>query len=249
MKRHDRPYGCTFSKCQKTFGSKNDWKRHENSQHYQQESWRCGEQNEDGPCRKVFYTSESAKSHFTKAHNVNEDEVEHRIEAQRIAANNQINFWCGFCERIIDLSKRGVDGWTERIDHIDGHFMGRNGQVKQSISEWQRPGGDEENVQTSPEASYLHQGGDGTSSSHSLSSFRDSPLGSSNTSPGNVDNVTTSAASPRGKRKRSYSDAKEGRSMKHARSTKSEMRIICVSPAPITTTKLITNEDTVPMQH
>ncbi|KAF2212455.1 hypothetical protein CERZMDRAFT_106186 [Cercospora zeae-maydis SCOH1-5] len=33
IKRHTRPYGCTFSLCNKTFGSRNDWKRHELTQH------------------------------------------------------------------------------------------------------------------------------------------------------------------------------------------------------------------------
>ena len=43
MKRHTRPYGCTESSCTKSFGSKNDWKRHENSQHFRVEAWKCAE--------------------------------------------------------------------------------------------------------------------------------------------------------------------------------------------------------------
>ncbi|KAL2129881.1 hypothetical protein VTI74DRAFT_7173 [Chaetomium olivicolor] len=43
QKRHLKPYSCTFPKCDKKFGSKNDWKRHENSQHFQLEIWRCAE--------------------------------------------------------------------------------------------------------------------------------------------------------------------------------------------------------------
>jgi hypothetical protein len=41
LKRHKRPYGCTFQNCNKCFGSKSDWKRHENSQHFQMPTWRC----------------------------------------------------------------------------------------------------------------------------------------------------------------------------------------------------------------
>ncbi|KAM3415704.1 hypothetical protein BST61_g9218 [Cercospora zeina] len=33
IKRHTRPYGCTFPLCNKIFGSRNDWKRHELTQH------------------------------------------------------------------------------------------------------------------------------------------------------------------------------------------------------------------------
>ncbi|WAO97128.1 C2H2-type domain-containing protein [Fusarium falciforme] len=35
LKRHARPYGCTFLKCKIDFGSKHDWKRHESGQHCQ----------------------------------------------------------------------------------------------------------------------------------------------------------------------------------------------------------------------
>ncbi|KAL4951312.1 hypothetical protein BDW69DRAFT_170355 [Aspergillus filifer] len=34
QKRHERPYGCTFYQCEKAFGSKADWKCHEQSRHF-----------------------------------------------------------------------------------------------------------------------------------------------------------------------------------------------------------------------
>ncbi|KAF2756751.1 hypothetical protein EJ05DRAFT_502244 [Pseudovirgaria hyperparasitica] len=46
-RRHQRPYGCTHPKCHKKFGSKSDWKRHENSQHFQNEGWRCEIRNDN----------------------------------------------------------------------------------------------------------------------------------------------------------------------------------------------------------
>ncbi|RWA07760.1 hypothetical protein EKO27_g7355, partial [Xylaria grammica] len=39
-KRHEKPYGCTMPGCERRFGSKNDWKRHENTQHPMSETWR-----------------------------------------------------------------------------------------------------------------------------------------------------------------------------------------------------------------
>ena len=33
MKRHTRPYGCTACECDKRFGSRSDWKRHEETVH------------------------------------------------------------------------------------------------------------------------------------------------------------------------------------------------------------------------
>jgi hypothetical protein len=42
MKRHQKPYACTrVPGCDKRFGSKSDWKRHENDQHIQLQFWRC----------------------------------------------------------------------------------------------------------------------------------------------------------------------------------------------------------------
>lgn len=43
LKRHTRPYGCTYTNCPRRFGSKNDWKRHENTMHWQTEAWKCAE--------------------------------------------------------------------------------------------------------------------------------------------------------------------------------------------------------------
>lgn len=41
--KHERPFICTFSfaGCDQTFGSKNEWKRHVNSQHMHLACWKC----------------------------------------------------------------------------------------------------------------------------------------------------------------------------------------------------------------
>ncbi len=36
----------------------------------------------------------------------------------------------------MELKKRGLEAWTERFDHIDDHFMGKNGREKVAIGEW-----------------------------------------------------------------------------------------------------------------
>ncbi|KUJ16939.1 uncharacterized protein LY89DRAFT_733938 [Mollisia scopiformis] len=138
MKRHRRPYGCTFSNCDKTFGSKNDWKRHENSQHFQLESWRCNQEEPEGsPCIKVCYRRQTFQDHLTKDHSISDKEVvKSELESCRIGRSFQTRFWCGFCIRLIDLTKRGLESWNERFDHIDDHFMGRQGLPKQDIMEW-----------------------------------------------------------------------------------------------------------------
>ncbi|PVH85156.1 hypothetical protein DL98DRAFT_583750 [Cadophora sp. DSE1049] len=138
MKRHERPYGCTFLSCNKDFGSKNDWKRHENSQHFHLETWRCdSERPEGGACAKVCYRRQTFQDHLKKEHQISEPEdVKKKIDVCRIGRNCQARFWCGFCKRLVDLKKKGLEAWTERFDHIDDHFMGRGAFPKQGIQDW-----------------------------------------------------------------------------------------------------------------
>ncbi len=138
MKRHERPYGCTFLTCNKTFGSKNDWKRHENSQHYHLETWRCDEERpEGGACAKVCYRRQSFQDHLKRDHQLpDDDNLKTKLEDCRIGRNCQARFWCGFCTELIVLKKKGLEAWAERFDHIDDHFMGRKPFPKQSIQDW-----------------------------------------------------------------------------------------------------------------
>lgn len=138
MKRHERPYGCTFLTCNKDFGSKNDWKRHENSQHFHLETWRCdSERPEGGACAKVCYRRQTFQDHLKKEHQISEnEEVKKKLDSCRIGRNCQARFWCGFCKKLVDLKKKGLDAWTERFDHIDNHFMGKAGFPKQGIQDW-----------------------------------------------------------------------------------------------------------------
>ncbi|SLM40736.1 Zinc finger, C2H2-like [Lasallia pustulata] len=126
-KRHSRPYGCTYTTCTKAFGSKNDWKRHENSQHYQLEAWRCHEHDSSSlikQCAKIFYRREPFQNHLKERHGIKDEDV---IKAQskrgRIGKNCQSGFWCGFCKSIVALKTKGLDAWDERFNHIDDlHF-------------------------------------------------------------------------------------------------------------------------------
>jgi len=229
MKRHSRPYGCTFSKCPKTFGSKNDWRRHETSQHYQHETWRCDEKTNGTSCTKVFFSADIARAHLTKMHKVTDPEViQRKIDARRIGANNQVHFWCGFCERIVNLTQKGVDAWTERFNHIDEHFMGKNGRTKQSIAQWKAADGEAEGVQQNVSSQPRSPNG----SDHGTSD--DSSPSSSDTSSSSPD-ISMMPPSPdtaptQQKRKRANSDERGGRS-KQPRHGKYEHRIVCVRGA------------------
>ncbi|KAL2004973.1 hypothetical protein VTN00DRAFT_2823 [Thermoascus crustaceus] len=139
MKRHERPYGCTFPKCHKTFGSKADWKRHENSQHFHLQCWRCTQRDTTGlECARLFYRQEMYVQHLSKDHRIeNRKDIDTFIRKNRIGRNGQSQFWCGFCKMIIPLKQQGLGAWNERFDHIDTvHF--KNGE---RIGDWLPPGG------------------------------------------------------------------------------------------------------------
>lgn len=234
MKRHERPYGCTFLTCNKTFGSKNDWKRHENSQHFQLETWRCDEERlEGGVCAKVCYRRQTFQEHLVKAHQLasDSDPIKAKLDNCRIGRNCQSRFWCGFCNKLIDLKRRGVDAWTERFDHIDDHFMGRHKLTKQSIQDWvpmdsDRPKGEVESPRS------LGSPGEDGAFSHSATG---SPAGNSPESkaavcrsPDHASSHEEGHAGPSSKRRRSSSgDDQIPPTKKHV---KLHTVIYCVSP-------------------
>ncbi|KAK3327811.1 hypothetical protein B0T19DRAFT_441753 [Cercophora scortea] len=143
LKRHNKPYRCTLDKCVKKFGSKNDWKRHENSQHFQLEYWRCDERLEDSPhgvCGKICHRRETINSHLEADHQVHDaTEIERRSALCRVGRNGEDSFWCGLCERIIHLTERGGQAATERFDHIDDHINGRNNLPQKLMTDWADP--------------------------------------------------------------------------------------------------------------
>ncbi|KAI1363855.1 hypothetical protein F5Y08DRAFT_354135 [Xylaria arbuscula] len=133
-KRHEKPYGCTMPNCDKRFGSKNDWKRHENTQHNMSEMWKCDVEH----CEKHCNRREMLRAHLEKDHQIGDSvELDTRLENCRVGRKCEARFWCGFCEKIIEIKQQGKPGSsTERFDHIDEHFSGRNDQNRQDISNW-----------------------------------------------------------------------------------------------------------------
>ncbi|KAI1112138.1 hypothetical protein F5Y14DRAFT_442755 [Nemania sp. NC0429] len=132
-KRHEKPYGCTMPECAKKFGSKNDWKRHENTQHFMLEMWKCDEEE----CEKICYRRENFRTHLEKDHHIiDQPTLEPKFEKCRVGRNCEARFWCGFCEKIIEIKQKGHQAWAERFDHIGEHFSSRNPKQK-DISQWQ----------------------------------------------------------------------------------------------------------------
>ncbi|KAJ5121225.1 uncharacterized protein N7515_009186 [Penicillium bovifimosum] len=144
QKRHDRPYGCTFPHCAKSFGSKADWKRHESSQHLELPTWLCTESNGRGgaACERLFYRHDTYTQHL-RQHGIAEYKVAASASNNRLDLAEQTDFWCGFCNHRVPLSNHGLAGRDERFNHIDiEHFKkGERGQDWRFPSS--SPGGEE----------------------------------------------------------------------------------------------------------
>jgi hypothetical protein len=131
--------------CYKRFGSKHDWKRHETTRalHPEQgECYRCNgdHTSEDGrQCFKAFYSGrEQYIAHLTQLVTPNRIQVEIKANENRIPANNQYRYWCGFCNRIIEHGKTELEAATERLEHIAHHLLTK------SSADWVELGGNGE---------------------------------------------------------------------------------------------------------
>ncbi|KAL3465382.1 hypothetical protein BJX64DRAFT_64868 [Aspergillus heterothallicus] len=141
MKRHERPYGCTFPKCDKALGSKADWKRHELSQHFGVQSWQCTLLDlvqEDALCARLFDQQDTYVQHLKTQHQVHDEAgVQESICKNRLGWNGEPQFWCGFCRDTIHVRGMGLEAWNQRANHIDiEHF-----QKGKRINEWFLPSG------------------------------------------------------------------------------------------------------------
>ena len=139
-----RPYGCTFIDCSKTFCLKDEWKYHENT-HHQLEAWRCPVQSDSshiGICAQTLYRKEQFIAHLREAHGVKLtttpsssavlENMDPDISREaHVGRNGQIAFWCGFCIKVVALKQTGLDAIDERFDHIAFHF-----HEGESITSW-----------------------------------------------------------------------------------------------------------------
>jgi hypothetical protein len=146
-KRHERPYGCTVLGCDKRFGSKNDWKRHENTQHSGTvlDVWACDSKG----CEDCIYLDRAAfEQHISSCDGILMDDsyIPSKVERCRIGRTDDLRFWCGFCREIITLTdisasvsqnnRKDMSRWSNRCDHIDDHLFGRNGLSQMDIHDW-----------------------------------------------------------------------------------------------------------------
>lgn len=150
MKRHEKPYGCTYQGCKKRFGSKNDWARHENSQHYQLELWKCNEKSTldtTDACGTSFNRREQLRTHLSKDHGIEDAHtIDLKLEKCLDGRNYEIRFWCGFCQDMVKSEGKGLKASQGRFNHIDAHLFGQNGS-RMDLSEWKSLDGDLQEVE------------------------------------------------------------------------------------------------------
>lgn len=139
QKRHSRPYGCTFPSCFKRFGSRNDWKRHENSQHLILEQWRCQVPNHDGSaCARLFAKKFDMAAHLDSRHGnegYHHDQPMHSVAIKQahLGHEGHHQFWCGFCNTLIPQhGDVHTANWDNRFQHIGDHFD----KDKRTIDDW-----------------------------------------------------------------------------------------------------------------
>ena len=142
MRRHTKPFYCTYVRgCSKRFGSKNDWSRHESSQHSFEEGWRCPKKDKHSrvPCASFFEKREMFCKHLKDEHGAKDVQKNKKLNREcHISNKYEGRFWCGFCKGIRNMG-RGLDGDKERANHICRHFI----QGKQPIAEWTPPKGNQ----------------------------------------------------------------------------------------------------------
>ncbi|KAK6339905.1 hypothetical protein TWF718_009292 [Orbilia javanica] len=140
MQRHRRPFFCTFhwqerSEVQR-FGSKDDWRRHEEHRHYQSEFYKCP----GGPhesCRGAWALRSDFEKHLEERHkpivtswtsidgSINEDTKKDFFQKHHNGTDYvEDNFWCGFCAKLIPIPPEmtGRRGKEIRVNHVADHF-------------------------------------------------------------------------------------------------------------------------------
>jgi methylmalonyl-CoA mutase N-terminal domain/subunit len=93
---------------------------------------------EEGHIDSAMIDPEMFSKHLQNVHKITEAAtLERTIEERRQGSNCTKTFWCGICNTLQTIATAdGSSVSNQRFDHIDNHFMGRNGLMKVKIDEW-----------------------------------------------------------------------------------------------------------------
>lgn len=149
-KRHDKRFGCTFDHCYSKFGTKWEWKRHEHSQHLQEEAWRCRIKH----CQELHSDKEEFKKHLKQHHSkADMDSIAREVKKCWLAGKWLGSYWCGYCKHVVRSEKEyGREMDDERLEHIGAHVLdgcksldwvelAGNGKTKKEMKEIDERGG------------------------------------------------------------------------------------------------------------
>ncbi|UKZ73053.1 hypothetical protein TrVFT333_000692 [Trichoderma virens FT-333] len=82
-------------------------------------------------------TGELFKTHLIKHHKLQHNQqIETLQETCRLGRHCDRRFWCGFCDKFVEIEGEVVNSWTKRCDHIDNHLFGKEGLQKKTMNDW-----------------------------------------------------------------------------------------------------------------
>jgi hypothetical protein len=129
VRRHTKPYFCTFHDCSKQLGSRDDWRRHESTRHFLRSRWLCRHLLPDGvsSCgHHVFLDPQQLRIHLQGVHAIHDIDTLSQLQHKyHLGREGNYSFWCGFCSGVIQQDD-GFEGmlrpWEARCSHIASHF-------------------------------------------------------------------------------------------------------------------------------
>jgi hypothetical protein len=153
-----RPFPCPLAayNCSSTFASKNEWKRHVNTQHIKLGFWRCDlcppttDPNDD---RTRYYNDFNRKDLFTqhlrrmhaapkdarshKEYPVTEANLSsHQTRCLKALRTPPQSSRCLFCDKCFE----GPASWEDRLEHV-GRHLEKEGKGSVDVREWKRDEG------------------------------------------------------------------------------------------------------------
>lgn len=137
----NRAFPCPFAiySCPATFGAKNEWKRHVNTQHMQTGYWRCDQcdQSERKPNdfnRKDLFIQHVRRMHPLEAEKPSKTKAHSSRPAKNDSDDRELNAIANRCFMSIreppeecacivcDVKFTGAGAWDERLEHIGKHW-------------------------------------------------------------------------------------------------------------------------------
>lgn len=132
---------CT-SGCDMTFGSKDEWRRHENRVHWTFEKWKCTLPENPETAKLCDYEScysNPFKNHLKTNHLGFAGGRTGSIDVQGFKIFKEdfpTTFWCGFCTHRLEINGDAVERIKGRLNHVEDHLKERNNWPHGTADTW-----------------------------------------------------------------------------------------------------------------